>query len=404
MLVSEILVKRLLKPCISFNPPSSPVEFNEDLSAFHGPTLESERAYSSSAISYILSLYPPNTQIIVMGHSMGGVVATSLLPSPNISAIITMSTPHTLPPARFDSRIDKIYARNYELLLSDTTPILSLCGGATDMMIPSESCILPEAPRKHSELIYRRTVFTSALEGSWTGVGHREMVWCHQVRWRVARAAIELGGASSIFDQAAVFDRWLRDGNHLVVPVPPLDELSLSDPLAFETLPDGMDLVLRGPKGSRIYLLPVGSSSQFVLYLSQGSILSVSPQHSKSLRASVYLCHGKEGRYSSGSAGIGSTDMSCRTLPPSSLKLIPNPVPGKPFPLPEEGADESEGVVVFEANIVVPREAWVAVQVEGGDGSGWVIGGLNAQPSSRLVINNGGTLGKFCGQCSCSIS
>ena len=377
------------------NPHSFPVEFNEDLSAFHGPTLESERAYSLSAISYILSLYPPNTQIVVMGHSMGGIVATSLLPSPNISAIITMSTPHTLPPARFDHRIDKIYARNHKLLLSDTTPILSLCGGATDMMIPSESCILP---RGHSELIYRRTIFTSALEGCWTGVGHREMVWCHQVRWRVARAAIELGGASSVFERAAVLDRWLRDGSHLAVPVPPLDELSLSDPPPFETLPDGMDLVLRGPKGSRTYLLPVGSSSQFVLYLSQGSILSVSPQHPKSLHASVYLCHSKAGQHSSGSAGIEPADMSCRTLLPSSLKLIPNPVPGKPFPLPEEGSDESEGIVVFETNIVGPQETWVAVRMEGGDGSGWVIGGLNAQPSSRLVVNNAGVLGKSCGQ------
>lgn len=338
-----------------------------------------------------------------MGHSMGGIVATSLLPSPDISAIITMSTPHTLPPARFDNRIDKIYARNHELLLSDTTPILSLCGGATDMMIPSESCILPETPRRHSELVYRRTVFTSALEGSWTGVGHREMVWCHQVRWRVARAAIELGGASSIFDRAAVLDRWLRDGNHLAVPVPPLGELSLSDSPPFETLPDGMDLVLRGPKGSRTYLLPVRSSSQFVLYLSQGSVPPVSPQHPKSLRASVYLCHSEAGSPSSGNAGIVPAEMSCKTLPPTSLKLIPNPVPGQPFPLPDEGSDESEGVVAFEANIIGPRETWVAVQIEDGDGTGWIIGGLNAQPSSRLVKNNAGTLGESDGEFYCSI-
>jgi len=65
------------------------VEFNEDLSAFHGPTLLSERTYVLDAIRYILSLYPLDTSIVVMGHSMGGVVATSLLPSPNISAIIT---------------------------------------------------------------------------------------------------------------------------------------------------------------------------------------------------------------------------------------------------------------------------------------------------------------------------
>ena len=39
------------------------MEFNEDLSAFHGSTLESQIAYTSKAISYILSLYPPGTDI-----------------------------------------------------------------------------------------------------------------------------------------------------------------------------------------------------------------------------------------------------------------------------------------------------------------------------------------------------
>ncbi|THH33528.1 hypothetical protein EUX98_g695 [Antrodiella citrinella] len=110
------------------------VEFNEDLSAFHGTTLETEREYASRAIDYILSLYPANTSILILGHSMGGVVATSLLPHHNIAAIITMSTPYTLPPARFDRRIEGIFTRSLHSLTSDPTPILSLCGGATDLM------------------------------------------------------------------------------------------------------------------------------------------------------------------------------------------------------------------------------------------------------------------------------
>ena len=39
----------------------------------------------SSSISYILSLHPPDTPIVVMDHSMGDIVATSLLPSPSPS-------------------------------------------------------------------------------------------------------------------------------------------------------------------------------------------------------------------------------------------------------------------------------------------------------------------------------
>ena len=117
---------------------SSTVDFNEDLSAFHGPTLASQRQYSADTISYILSHYPPGTKIVILGHSMGGVVATGLLPTSQIAAIITMSTPHSVPPARFDSRMDAIYSNSLERLDNDPTPILSLCGGITDTMIPSE--------------------------------------------------------------------------------------------------------------------------------------------------------------------------------------------------------------------------------------------------------------------------
>jgi glycosylphosphatidylinositol deacylase len=88
-------------------------------------------------------------------------------------------------------------------------------------MAPSESCIVPEATDMG---VYRGTVFSGALEGCWTGVGHQVVVWCHQVRWRVARAALELGAASSSAERGAVLDRCLRDGrlpSPAVAPPPP---------------------------------------------------------------------------------------------------------------------------------------------------------------------------------------
>ncbi|KAJ7129279.1 PGAP1-like protein-domain-containing protein [Mycena epipterygia] len=347
---------RSLKPLDFFA-----VEFNEDLSAFHGPTIEAQTAYTSRAVAYILSLYPPGTSIIVMGHSMGGIIATSILPSPNISAIITMSTPHTLPPARFDSRIDMLYDRNQHILAADPTPILSLCGGATDMMIPSESCILPRPP---ANAPFRRTVFSSALEGAWTGVGHQEMVWCHQVRWRIARAALELDAASSPTGRGLILDRWLRDGHAL----PPLTGGGLPDGLTTspETLPEDMHLVLKNPHGARTYLLPVPAvrPAKLVLLVSQGSIPPVSPQNPLSLTASVFVCD-----------GAGTSDIRCDTQRPSVLKLIPSPIPERPFPIPKEGSDESEGIVLFEADIATTSK-WVGVRMENGQGEGWITGGF----------------------------
>ncbi|KAF7302057.1 GPI inositol-deacylase [Mycena indigotica] len=361
------------------------VEFNEDLSAFHGPTIEAQITYTARAIDYILSLYPPGTQIIVMGHSMGGVVATSLL-SPeynhtgNISTIITMSTPHKLPPARLDARIDAIYDLTRKVLALDPTPIVSLCGGATDLMIPSESCVLPESTS------FRRTVFSSALEGAWTGVGHREMVWCHQVRWRIARAALEIDSASTSEMRALVLDRWLRDGHAL----PPLPHSTTAIPTNAEFLPVDMPLVLRNPHGEQTYLLPVpaASSTKFVILLSQGSIQPVSPQNPISLSASVFSC-----------SGTTKDSLRCSEQPPSVLKLLPSPILGGPFPIPKEGSDESEGVVLFEADID-PNSSWVGVKMENGRGEGWIVGDF---VPDEPVVNDVRTLQLFFGKVSISM-
>ncbi|KAG2368585.1 PGAP1-like protein-domain-containing protein [Suillus spraguei] len=352
------------------------VEFNEDLSAFHGPTIESQIEYSAAAIPYILSRYPPNTRIIVMGHSMGGIVGTALLPSDDISALITMSTPHTLPPARFDASVDELYRRNAEFLMNDPTPVVSICGGATDTMIPSESCILPDpGDGNPGSAIYRRTVFTSALEGAWTGVGHREMVWCHQVRWRVARAALELGGANSDIDMAVILDTWLSRNGRLP---PPAAGIDMSDATTYEALPEGLNLVLRKPTRSQTYLLPVPraleTNATFVLFVSRGSIPPIAPQHSTKLQALPYFC-------ATSSKIPSSESVSCVPLEPSTLKLLPSPILGKPFPVPNEGSDESEGVVLFEAT--VPRtpsgveDAWIGIHVNAADEGGWVFGGFD---------------------------
>jgi len=305
-----------------------------------------------------------------MGHSMGGIVATSLLPSEKISAIITMSTPHLVPPARFDSRIDEIY-RNTKLVLdTNPTPILSLCGGATDLMISSEACVLPAT----SGVAFRGTVFTSGLDGAWTGVGHREMVWCHQVRWRVARAALELAAATSSSKRGHILDTWLRDGQEL-----PLKDSTLNlgsgviEPSGYHVITDDERIVVARPQNASMYLAPVPSSSvlKAVVFVGLGSILPNPSPSSYPLRVSVLLC-----------TKSPEADGSCSRLEPSLLRVIPNPEVGKTFPLPEQGAEESEGVGLFEAEVPSVEsegqvQRWLGVRIEGGESRGWVYGGFS---------------------------
>jgi len=364
------------------------VEFNEDLSAFHGTTLQSQIRYTSTAVDYILSQYPPNTPLMILGHSMGGIVGTALLPSAQISAIITMSTPHTLPPARFDSRIDDIYAEIRHRLENDTTPILSLCGGATDMMIPSESCVLPSP----NEAAYRRTVFTSALEGAWTGVGHREMVWCHQVRWQIARALLELTSRGDRASREESLDTWFRDG-HKLPPGISLDLTSNSSfevsDISYEIIPQDMQFIRR-PIGHRLYLLPIPqisdgqSTTKLSILVGKGSIV-LSPQVQPVLQVSVSTC--AEGRKT-------SETFNCTPQIPVTLKSIPQPIPGQPFPRPRlqsdptsGGTDESDGVVLYEAEVTQQHGKWVGIEVANGNGEGWIIAEFNHKQTTTSRIS-----------------
>lgn len=243
------------------------------------------------------------------------------------------------------------------------------------MLIPSESCILPQT----SNNTFRRTIFTSALEGAWTGVGHREIVWCHQVRWRVARAALELGGAKDLFSRTALLDKWLRDGHSLPPNSLKSEDYTLDslDATLVETLAPGKNLLLRSPHISKTYLLPVKrdstsiTSQKFTVLVSQGSISSVSPQNPVPLRVSVFVC--------TTSPASSHSALRCITLEPNILKLIPNPSSGKVFPAPDEGSDESEGTVLYESHVpyIETGEQWVGIKLDGADGQGWIAAGLS---------------------------
>jgi hypothetical protein len=289
-----------------------------------------------------------------------------------------MSTPHGIPPARFDRRIAAIYDNNRAALSTADTPILSLCGGAADLMVPSESCIIPELANR---AVYRQTIFSSALEGCWTGVGHQVMVWCHQVRWHIARAALELGVASSSAARGFVLDRWLRDSRSTSPALGyPSRLLNLSQE-SYTVLPPG-PLVLRDlRKPKAVYLSPVPETNNpagFVAYVSEGSVLSTAPHHPSSLSVAFYLCTS-----STDDPYHPSFRPACEQWQPRTLKLIPNASPHKPFPVPHEGVDESEGVVVFEAALPERNDQhrWVAVTYSTNEERGWILGDFVTEES-----------------------
>lgn len=186
-------------------------DFNEDFTAFHGRTMLDQAEYLNDAIRYILSLYaqthdyphPLPTSVIVVGHSMGGVVARILPTLQNhvdgsIRAILTLSSPHAAAPVTFDGDILKIYEQTNDYwrsqmsdrstFLSQNVSLVSITGGILDLMLPADYTAVEGILPSDNGF----TTFSTGVPGVWTPIDHLAIVWCEQFRTRVAMLLLEI--------------------------------------------------------------------------------------------------------------------------------------------------------------------------------------------------------------------
>ncbi|GAA5795258.1 hypothetical protein HPULCUR_000613 [Helicostylum pulchrum] len=201
------------------------VDFHEEFSALHGQSILEQAEYLNDAIDYILKLYPQTqkidyaddtklpdpTSVIIIGHSMGGIVARTMFTMNNyqhgtINTIITMSTPHMLPPAPFDWKISQLYDdinkfwqegfskhamesddRYHHESLRDIS-IISMAGGTLDNTVCSDSTNIGSiVPETHGF-----TVFSTAIPNVWTGADHVSILTCNQLVKVVSRTLLDL--------------------------------------------------------------------------------------------------------------------------------------------------------------------------------------------------------------------
>ncbi|KAM0510744.1 hypothetical protein ACHAPE_010593 [Trichoderma viride] len=268
------------------------VDFNEDITAFHGQTLLDQAEYLNEAVRYILSLYsepqrasrdshlPDPTSVLILGHSMGGVVARAMLVQPNyqensINTIITMSAPHARPPVTFDGRIVQIYdeindywRRAYTQKWASNNPLwhvtlVSIAGGNLDTVVPSDYASIESlVPETHGF-----TVFTSGIPTVWTSMDHQAILWCDQFRKVLAQTlygVIDVHRASQTKPRAQrmrVFKKKLLTGMETIAE----KTLSLKEPTTLLTLDDSSSTVV--PTGDRLVLSQLGSETRPMAYL-----------------------------------------------------------------------------------------------------------------------------------------
>lgn len=204
------------------------VHYNEDFTAIHAPTLLDQATYLVSVIPRVLAAYKylPERQrpktVTLLGHSMGGVVArlaVRLAPELPVDAIVTIATPHQLPPANLEFGMERLY-RKVNTPSSDggVDPVMiSICGGVADTQIVSDSCTLPDFIGPHDGF----TVFSSGVPVTWTNVEHQAIVWCDQVRWRVARILLDMNSEPTKQGKLSAAKRWLQGTSILNGTGPP---------------------------------------------------------------------------------------------------------------------------------------------------------------------------------------
>ncbi|KAH0130011.1 GPI inositol-deacylase-like protein, partial [Aureobasidium melanogenum] len=190
------------------------VDFNEDITAFHGQTLLDQAEYLNEAIAYILALYhnphrslrddslPDPTSVMLVGHSMGGIVARTMFTMHNyqpntINTIITLSAPHARAPVSFDQdivdtyqNINEYWRKSYSIESGrlDHVTLVSIVGGGLDTVVPSDYASLTSLmPESHGF-----TVFTSTMPHVWTGMDHLAIIWCDQLRKAVIKALFDV--------------------------------------------------------------------------------------------------------------------------------------------------------------------------------------------------------------------
>lgn len=161
---------------------------------------------------------PAAQSVVLVAHSMGGVVARACLSAANyrkgsIRTIITLNTPHLAPVAVLQSEL----ADHYISLLSvwsnasnfaapdgplNDVAVLSIAGSFRDTLIPSELAYMQEFETNHSV-----SLLTSSITGVWLETDHECILWCRQLTQALSSLLFQLVDPRTGMDTRSLNDR-----------------------------------------------------------------------------------------------------------------------------------------------------------------------------------------------------
>ncbi|XP_013169159.1 PREDICTED: GPI inositol-deacylase isoform X2 [Papilio xuthus] len=183
------------------------ISYNEELSAFCGSVLEGQSEFAAMSVAKILSLYKYNkytksipTSVIIIGHSMGGVIAKSLLSYPttvqSTNVIIALASPLSEPVLNIDLPFNDFYKKldcewmscsygNNEKV-QKAKLIISFGSGPRDLLVRPTYTAVRE--RNLNSL----NALTTSVPGVWVSPDHVSMVWCKQLVMAINRYLFDI--------------------------------------------------------------------------------------------------------------------------------------------------------------------------------------------------------------------
>ena len=189
--LASVSLRKGLKDRTPFHFDYFTVSLGKDYSGLYGGVLMEETLYVSHCIRKILSLYKTNVEnIVLIGHSMGGVVAKgSILLTPNVNTsvaniIITLGAPHT-PRLVLDSTFASYYYNLQSRLseINDTgTSVVSIGGGPRDMLVTSTQSLDSTA---------NINVLSTNIPDVWKSADHPSLLWCKQLVLSIVRSLFD---------------------------------------------------------------------------------------------------------------------------------------------------------------------------------------------------------------------
>lgn len=168
-------------------------DFQGELSGLYGPLLRDQIGFLHESVRTIRTLYKatPNASLVIVAHSMGGVVARALFTledfePDSVSLIMSYATPYHSA-AILDLHLDAVYERIRAAWSPPRLPVimLSVAGGQRDTLVRTELTRLEPHPHHISTT-------STAVPGVWASTDHLTIVWCQQLVVTSARALFDL--------------------------------------------------------------------------------------------------------------------------------------------------------------------------------------------------------------------